>query len=215
MLRREHRCKDRAGGFALSTSCRARALSAGRTPLATLDAGARPGFGHCPESVDTPSWWPVLAATQRVALPRAAPRSRPRADTRSPFLDGHQSLSRCAAATSPAAPAPILDASSRRPKRWPSRRGSTAPSASSTSRTPTRGGWFCGVHGWPVLGVHRGKASSSPISERTPDDRSAAYCRRRPRFNQTVAALCPRGRIASKFAITIHQSNLTKSLKIS
>jgi hypothetical protein len=33
-LRREHRCKDRAGGFALSTSCRARALSAGRTPLA-------------------------------------------------------------------------------------------------------------------------------------------------------------------------------------
>jgi hypothetical protein len=36
------------------------------------------------------------------------------------------------------------------------------------------------------------------------DDRSAAYCRRRPRFNQTVAALCPRGRIASKFAITIH-----------
>jgi predicted transcriptional regulator len=34
------------------------------------------------------------------------------------------------------------------------------------------------------------------------------------RFNQTVT-FCPRGRIASKFAITIHQSNLTKSLKIS
>ena len=59
------------------------------------------------------------------------------------------------------------------------------------------------------------KASSRPISERMPDDRSAAYCRRRPRFNQPVAARCPRGRIASKFAITIHQSNLTKSLKIS
>jgi hypothetical protein len=59
------------------------------------------------------------------------------------------------------------------------------------------------------------KASSRPISERTPDDRSAAYCRHRPRFNQTVAALRARGRIASKFAITIHQSNLTKSLKIS
>ena len=26
--------------------------------------------------------------------------------------------------------------------------------------------------------------------------------RRRPRLNQTVAALCPRGRIASKFSIT-------------
>src|ERR1700686_1194361 len=62
-------------------------------------------------------------------------------------------------------------------------------------------------------------ASSSPSRKSAfgyaADDRSAAYCRRRPRFNQTVAALCPRGRIASKFAITIHQSNLTKSLKIS
>jgi hypothetical protein len=62
-------------------------------------------------------------------------------------------------------------------------------------------------------------ASSSP-SRRSAfgyaaDDRSAAYCRRRPRFKQTVAALCPRGTIASKFAITIHQSNLTKSLKTS
>ena len=35
----------------------------------------------------------------------------------------------------------------------------------------------------------------------------------RVRFNRTRCG--PRGRIASKFAITIHQSNLTKSLKIS
>jgi len=59
------------------------------------------------------------------------------------------------------------------------------------------------------------RMTGKTVSERTPDDRSAANCRRHPRFNQTVAALCPRGRIASKFAITIYQSNLTKSLKIS
>jgi transposase InsO family protein len=58
-------------------------------------------------------------------------------------------------------------------------------------------------------------AGRLPTSAHTPGDRQASVYRRRPRFNQTVAALCPRGRIASKFAITIHQSNLTKSLKIS
>lgn len=45
--------------------------------------------------------------------------------------------------------------------------------------------------------------------------RTRAPCRPRPRLHQTVAGLCSRGRIASKFTITIYRSNLTKSLKIS
>ena len=95
----------------------------------TLDArGHRvsPGVGGHP--VRSGRFW-------RPGRQHSAPRCPLRASTRSPSPDARRSLSRCAAATIPVAPAPRSVVSSRRSKRWPSRRGTTVPSASSTSRS--------------------------------------------------------------------------------
>ena len=62
-----------------------------------------------------------------------------------------RSLPRSAAATSPAAPAPILAASCRRSRRCSSRRRNTTPTPPASPN-----GRFSGVHQWPVLGVARG-----------------------------------------------------------
>ena len=69
-----------------------------------------------------PAWWPVLAATPAVGRRARAPGSRPPSDRRSPSRDGRGGLLRCAAATSPVAPAPELAAVCCRPRRCSCRR---------------------------------------------------------------------------------------------
>src|SRR6185312_16088704 len=115
-----------------------------------------------------PRWWPVLAARAAVYRPRLSLRPPPRAGIRSPSPDGPQSPLRSDAATIPVAPAPLLAVFCPGSRRLPSRRRTTGPPPSSTSRSASTGGRFSGVHQWPVLGVHRGFGEST---QSTPERR--------------------------------------------
>ena len=107
-----------------------------------------------------PPWWPVLPSIRLAGRHDGVPRSPTPSDTRWPSLDGRRSPARCAAGTSPAAPAPRPAVSSVRPRRS-SRRWITLQPPSSTSRSAIRGGRFSSVHQWPVLTVHRGSKQKS------------------------------------------------------
>jgi hypothetical protein len=117
-------------------------------------------------------WWPVLAATPRASRRTGAPRSRPRADTRSPVPDEQRSLSRSAAATTPVAPASRFDVSSRRPKRWPSRRGTTAPPP---RQRLGRYSWWP-VFSRPSVAGFGCPPRSASLSDRRPDDAASRLC---------------------------------------
>ena len=81
-----------------------------------------------------PVWWPVLAATPLAGHRARAPGSRPPSDRRWPSRGGPWWPARCAAATIPVAPAPVLAAVCCRPRRCSWRRRNMRSSPASTSR---------------------------------------------------------------------------------
>ena len=88
--------------------------------------------------------WPVLPPVRLVARDRA-PGSRRPANSREPSRGRHRSPPRSAAPASPGGRVQELVAASADPRRCSSGRGTMGPPPSSTSRSPSANGWFCGV----------------------------------------------------------------------
>ena len=126
--------------------------------------------------------WPDLTAAAGPSLAAGAPAPPRPSGTRSPSPGGPRSLPRCGAGASPASPAPPPAASSRRSRRWPSRRWAMPLPPSSTSRSLSSVGRFSDVPHWPVLGVPRGLSDPyasldrvDPFADMADDERARLH----------------------------------------